>query len=110
AERGVDVIRNGWRNVQAFAAGDAAPATPVVMTGGNFVVEQGLVKSLARPGTTATGTWEGSTAEAEKRLEEVNPHRGHDVAARRADAATGHATVRGPPRGLIGGDLKGQPA
>jgi hypothetical protein len=33
------------------------------------------------------------------RHETPDPHRGHDVAAWRAIAVTGHATARGPPRG-----------
>ena len=63
---GVDVIVT-----RAISAAKRATETiPIVMTEGLRVVEMGLVKSLARPGTNVTGsTWDVTTEEATKRLQ-----------------------------------------
>jgi putative tryptophan/tyrosine transport system substrate-binding protein len=47
------VARN---NAPIQAAMKATPTIPIVMLNGNFPVEDGLVKSLARPGGNVTGT------------------------------------------------------
>jgi putative ABC transport system substrate-binding protein len=51
------------------AAAEAAPRTPIVFLGGEDLVAQGLVKSLARPGGMITGVTNVLAETAEKHLE-----------------------------------------
>jgi putative tryptophan/tyrosine transport system substrate-binding protein len=61
-ELAADLVRNkaevivARNNAPIQAAMKVTPTIPIVMLNGNFPVEDGLVKSLARPGGNVTGT------------------------------------------------------
>jgi putative tryptophan/tyrosine transport system substrate-binding protein len=68
-ELAADLVRNkveiivARTNLPTMAAMKATPTIPIVMLNGNFPVEFGLVKSLARPGANVTGTSYWASAE-----------------------------------------------
>jgi putative tryptophan/tyrosine transport system substrate-binding protein len=65
---GVDVIVTGV-NPGTFAAKAATKSIPIVMAAAYFPVEDGLVKSLARPGENLTGLTQEAGEEVAKRLQ-----------------------------------------
>jgi putative tryptophan/tyrosine transport system substrate-binding protein len=96
------VARN---NGPVRAAMQAAPALPIVMLNGNFPVESGLVKSLARPGGNVTGTsyWASTEVFAKhiQILKDLAPRTDRVAALRHADSAVsvaGRAIVESSTR------------